>query len=246
MVTLFYSYAMPVREMLYDALSYADQINELRKNHKEKKDMKVSAEFLSGLKRTDFLSPVLNIVFYYGEEEWDGSTDLHGLLGLDRKEYKLLTKYIPNYRINLIDPKKLENLECFQTDLQMIFGMLKCRKNKEELKRYVQNNRAYFVQVDQDSYNAVCAMLGSTQHLKTVKTEEGGNVNMCKALEDLYQDGVEEGLEKGIEKGIKVLVQDYIEEGYSKEIILDKLIRGFSLNREESSRYYERFAKPAR
>ena len=49
---------------------------------------------------------------------------------------------------------------------------------------------------------------------------------MCKALEDLYQDGVEEGLEKGIEKGIKVLVQDYIEEGYSKEIILDKLIRG--------------------
>ena len=65
---------------------------------------------------------------------------------------------------------------------------------------------------------------------------------MCKALEDLYQDGVVEGLEKGI----KVLVQDYIEEGYSKEIILDKLIRGFSLNREESSRYYERFAKPAR
>ena len=69
---------------------------------------------------------------------------------------------------------------------------------------------------------------------------------MCKALEDLYQDGVEEGLEKGIEKGIKVLVQDYIEEGYSKEIIRDKLIRGFSLNREESSRYYERFVKPAR
>lgn len=77
---------------------------------------------------------------------------------------------------------------------------------------------------------------------------------MCKALEDLYQDGVEEGLEKGIEKGleeglekgIKVLVQDYIEEGYSKEIILDKLIRRFSLNRKESSRYYERFAKPAR
>lgn len=73
---------------------------------------------------------------------------------------------------------------------------------------------------------------------------------MCKALEDLYQDGVEEGIEKGLEegleKGIKVLVQDYIEEGYSKEIIMDKLIRGFSLNREESSRYYERFAKPAR
>ena len=106
----------------------------------------------------------------------------------------------------------------------------------------MQNNRSYFAQVDQDSYNAVRAMLGSEQHLKAVKAKAGGTVNMCKALEDLYQDGVEEG----IEKGIKVMVQDYLEEGYCKEKILDKLTKGFSLNQEESRRYYERFAKSVR
>ena len=151
----------------------------------------------------DLLSPVLNIVFYYGEDEWDGNLDLHGLLGLDRIDYRMLKKYVPNYRINLIDPKKLENLECFQTDLQIIFGMLKYRKNKEGMKNYVQNNRTFFAQVNQDTYNAVRAMLGSGQHLKTVNAKEGGTVNMCKALEDLYQDGVEEGIEKGLEKGIE-------------------------------------------
>lgn len=239
-------YAMPVREMLYDALSYVDQVNALRKNHREKKDMKESAEFISGMKKMDLLSPILNIVFYYGEDEWDGSLDLHGLLGMDRIDYRMLKKYVPNYRINLIDPKKLENLECFQTDLQIIFGMLKYRKNKEGMKSYVQNNRSYFAQVDQASYNAVRAMLGSEQHLRAVRMKEGGTVNMCKALEDLYQDGVEEGLEKGLEQGIKVMVQDYLEEGYGKEKILDKLKKGFSLDQEESRRYYERFAKPVR
>lgn len=215
-----------------------DQVNALRKNHRGKKDIKESAEFLSGMKKMDLLSPVLNIVFYYGEDEWDGSLDLHGLLGLDRIDYRMLRKYVPNYRINLIDPKKLENLGCFQTDLQIIFGMLKYRKNKGAMKNYVQKNRTFFTQVDQDTYNAVRAMLGSMQLLKAVNTKEGGTVNMCKALEDLYQDGVE--------KGILVMVQDYLDEGYSKEKILDKLIKGFSLNQEESIRYYERFSKQKR
>ena len=124
-----------------------------------KKDLKESAEFLSGLKKMDLLSPVLNIVFYYGEEDWDGSLDLHGLLGIDRKDCHMLKKYVPNYRINLIDPKKLENLECFQTDLQIIFDMLKYRKNKEDMKDYVLNHNSYFAQIDQDSYNAVRTML---------------------------------------------------------------------------------------
>ena len=61
--------------------------------------------FLSGLKKTDLLYPVITVIFYYGEDEWDGQKDLHGLLGIDREEYKLLKRYVPNYRINLIDPR---------------------------------------------------------------------------------------------------------------------------------------------
>ena len=203
-----------------------------------KKDLKESAEFLSGLKKMDLLSPVLNIVFYYGEEDWDGSLDLHGLLGIDGKDCQMLKKYVPNYRINLIDPKKLENLECFQTDLQIIFDMLKYRKNKEDMKDYVLNHNSYFAQIDQDSYNAVRTMLGSAQHLKASITEKGGTITICKALDDLYQ----EGIGKGLEKGIKVLVKDYTEEGYSKETILTKLSKGFSLTPEDSMRYYNKFA----
>lgn len=38
----------------------------------------------------------------------------------------------------------------------------------------------------------------------------------------------------------------YLEEGYSKEKILDKLTKGFSLNQDESNRYYEKFSKQKR
>ena len=65
-----------------------------------KKDLKESAEFLSGLKKMDLLSPVLNIVFYYGEEDWDGSLDLHGLLGIDGKDCQMLNQFISSINRN--------------------------------------------------------------------------------------------------------------------------------------------------
>ena len=42
-------YAMPVRTLIYDALNYGSQVKEAAKQHKEKKDISTSAEFLSGL-----------------------------------------------------------------------------------------------------------------------------------------------------------------------------------------------------
>ena len=101
-------YAMPVRTMLYDALSYADQVNEIRKMRRKDRTFESPAEFLSGLNRTDLLTPVITVIFYYGEKEWDANRELHGLLGIDREEYQLLKRYVPNYKINLIDPRKLD------------------------------------------------------------------------------------------------------------------------------------------
>lgn len=58
---------------------------------------------------------------------------------------------------------------------------------------------------------------------------------MCQALEDLYQEGVE----KGIEQGIRAFILDYIEEGYAREKILEKLQKRFSLSGEKAEAYYK-------
>lgn len=48
------------------------------------------------------------MVFYYGDEEWDGSLDIHSLLDLSNEEKDTFGKYLPNYKINLVDAKKRE------------------------------------------------------------------------------------------------------------------------------------------
>lgn len=50
-------YAMPVREMVYDAMNYAGQVKALSDKHRKRKDYRDGAEFLSGLLREDRLAP---------------------------------------------------------------------------------------------------------------------------------------------------------------------------------------------
>ncbi len=43
-------YAMPVKNMIYDALNYGDQVNEVRKRHNQQKDYKKSGNCSEPLK----------------------------------------------------------------------------------------------------------------------------------------------------------------------------------------------------
>ena len=198
-------YGMVVRNMLYDSLNYAQQIEEKKRSYRGKKERVNPDEFLSGLKKDDLLKPVITIVFYYGEKEdgWDGKVTLHGLTGMEREEYKILKKYVPNYHINVINLKDLEDFSCPNRDLQMIFGMLKYRQDKEELHRYVMKNQAYFEEMDRESYDAALIMLGKKQLLGKPRQKEEER-SMCKALDDLYQDGVMEGKKAGLAEGERV------------------------------------------
>ena len=210
-------YAMPVRKMLYDSLSYVDQVKKTWEAHQrdaEKRKL-TNAEYLSKFRKDDKLIPVITAVFYYGTKEWDGSVDLYGMFEDNEfLENDVMRKYIPNYWINLIDAGSVENIECFQTDLKEIFGMMKCRKDEKALIDYMRENEAYFRHVDNETYRAIDELLQSKQILDTEvsKEEMEGERDMCKALEDLYQHGVGDGenkkltgqVEKKLRKGLSV------------------------------------------
>lgn len=53
------------------------------------------------------------------------------------------------------------------------------------------------------------------------------------------------GMAQGREKGIRTLILDNLEEGRSAEVILNKLMRHYSLNREEAETYYKRYIDEA-
>ena len=59
----------------------------------------------------------------------------------------------------------------FHTDLQVIFGMLKCRQDAEKLKEYVEQHREYFESVDLETYQAVRELLRSEKILRDARKD---------------------------------------------------------------------------
>ena len=236
-------YAMTVRNMLYDSLSYAGQIQQLwKEREKEEKQKMTAPEFLSKWKKDDRLVPVITLVFYYDTEQWDGSTDLHGMLqwGEGEENQKLLREYVPNYRINLVDAGNQEHLERFQSDLQEILGMLKCRGNKKELLDYMNKREEYFRNVDEETYQVMREFLHSEKMLKeNVERIEGKEtVDMCKALDELYNDGIEQGIERGMIRGTIETMKEF---NISMEEAIERISKKFEITKEQAKEEVEKY-----
>lgn len=229
-------YAMPVRMMLYDGLSYTDQIR-LIWNQRESGKKVTEEEFLSKFCKEDKIYPIISLVFYYGLEQWDGSIDLYGMFLKNElfREKEILKDYIPNYSLNLVDAGNIQDIKRFRTDLQLIFSMLECKEEEQELHRFVHSHKDYFENVDIETYQAIGALLHSGMKMQEVikKTERGERVNMCKALDDLYNSGMKQGLEAGI----RALVKTCREFNLSHEDILKRIMKEFSLSEEDASKY---------
>lgn len=61
-----------------------------------------------------------------------------------RQVAEVLAQVVPNYRINLVEVNKIRDTRKFKSDLQIIFGMLQYKSNKEGLLNYTDEHRAYF------------------------------------------------------------------------------------------------------
>lgn len=68
---------------------------------------------------------------------------------------------------------------------------------------------------------------------------------MCEAIRELYKDELEAGWaiarQEGRIDGIKVMIIDYLEEGFPAQRILEKLEKRFGLTTEEAQSYFEQY-----
>ena len=234
--------------MLYDSLSYIEQMRQIWEEHKCETDLAVTREeFLSKFLKTDKIYPVITLVLYYGTEKWDASTDLYGMFPKELRS-PALEPYVSNYRINLVEAGNVKQLEKFHTDLQQIFGMLQYRSNKTELIHYMQKNESYFRNVDEETYEVIREFLHSERILKKeVSKKKEEKIDMCQALEELYEDGIERGKELGIKQGIQEGVQQGLNQKLAEQIT-KKLSKGKSVEEiaealEESVETIEKIIK---
>lgn len=196
-------YAMPVRNMIYDALQYGNQV--AAQNVKEKK-APTRAEFLSGFYKADKLRPVITLVLHFGADPWDGATSLHEMMDFPLEEMRT---FIQDYKIHLIDPAALEpdELEKFSTSLREVLGCIKYSKDKEKLSSFIRNNTRMMLEIN--AARVIQAITNITLDL----SEEVEEVDMCKAIDDMMQDSREEGKAEGRTEGILFALTGLVRDG---------------------------------
>ncbi|MDO5408415.1 MAG: hypothetical protein Q4F28_13965 [Eubacteriales bacterium] len=235
-------YAMPVRNMLYDALEYLRQLQEIETLRRERGELMDGDEFLSGIKKEDRIVPAVTMVLYWGrKEEWDGCKSLHELMGLDGDEewIRELKEYIPDYKLNIVYANALEHPENFHTCLQHIFSMLKYNSDKKLLYEYAKQHREEIDQMDDVALTALFSMIGEQKRLAKIlqsdnRSEGEEGKSMCKAIDDLIEDGREEGRAEGEFLALLKMTKKKLDAGKTIEAIAGELdeavevIRGIS------------------
>ena len=75
--------------------------------------------------------------------------------------------------------------------------------------------------------------------------EEGHEAGIKEGRAEGHEAGIKEGREEEREAGIRRLIEDNLEEKKTKEIIIQKLIRWFSMDEQTAQLYLDKYADSA-
>ncbi len=191
------NYAMPVKNIVYDVLHYSSQVTRLAKERRRswmednlgKKPGK--EEFLSGITKEDKLIPVITLVIHFSDSRWDGPMSLRDMMATE--DEKILS-FVPDYRINLIEPEGMteEEIAKFESTLREVFSFIKYSKNKEKLLNYIQTEER-MTHLSVEAAKVIKVITGSK-----FKIQEGmEEVNMCQAEMEWGMEREEKGRLEG-------------------------------------------------
>lgn len=222
-------YAMPLRHMTGDVLCYLKEYQELKSWNRAEKDLPTDEEFLSGMKKGDRLHPVVSICVYYGEEPWDGPLKLKDMLVIPEE----LKPFVSDYRMNLIQVLDSEKYHFRTGDVNTVFDITRniYRKNYRQIEEVYRERT-----ISSELGLTIGAITESQKLIKHALDYKGGELKMCKALQELEDKGRQEGDIKGTIE----TCQDF---NATPEATMQKIKEKFTLNEEEAENYMKQYWK---
>ena len=218
-------YAMPVRNMLYDALNYATQVSDIAKANKG--DAGSGAEFLSGYQKKDHLAPLITLVIYWSDGKWDGPRSVHEMLDIKDKH---LLEFIPDYKLNLIVPgeMKMEAFDKFSTELKDVLRFISVEGKRQRVAELMEHYGDRYSRLDKDSREVLEACTDVTFEYDSTT----GRYDMCKAWDDQYKYGQEEGRKEGRAEGRREEKKDTVLRLFDLGISIEKISAGVEESEE--------------
>lgn len=244
-------YRMVTRAMLSESMAYDKQWKEFRvknraakslmteemKNDIADRGMLTEDEFISGMRKKDRFIPVITIVVYFGKEKpWDGAKTLYELLDVKGEEETILP-FITNYRLNLFDYHEYDDFERFHSELQTVFEFLRYAGDKELMRERLERHRERYAGLSGQA-KVLLTRLTNIKKIPGVGEEafRRGDFSMCKAFEDMREEGRIEGEIKGRAREI---VETGFEFKFSREDILRRLQDKLHITEKEAQEYLD-------
>ena len=185
-------YRMVLRNMLAESIGYHKQWRQKKIAHEKAKDLEGGSDsYMSKMNRGETFTPIITLVVYCGTEHgWDGARCLHDLLDIDDE----MKKYVSNYKLNLYDCHEHDTFEEYHTGLRQLFEVVRYCKDKEQLKRVINENKEAYSSIDGET-RELLEVMTNVKIPKEDKTMENGKerYNVCKAFEDYRLEGKIEG-----------------------------------------------------
>lgn len=205
----------------------------LKFNGHAETDFVSSDEFLSNFKKTDRLHPVISLCVYYGEEKWDGPGCLKDMLKIPEK----LQSLVSDYSMNLLQVRTSKPMQFRNPDVNTVFEASRFIYEKD----YENLNAIYENKEIPSELGLVIGTITNSQSLidRALEAEEkeGGQMIMCKALEELRMEGVLQGRTEGIRATVKTCKKFQI----NKEAIIETIGKEFSMPEKEVAEYVEKY-----
>ena len=191
-------YAMPLRHMVYDAMSYLKEYQEITRKYKKDTEKKTEDEFLSKMRKEDRLHPVITLTVYYGEKQWDGPYCLKDMIVEMPEEIAAIFSY---YKMNLLEVRNSDRYVFNNTDVQSVFEITRdiFAGHFEKIQEKYGSK-----ELGSDLLTVIGQMTGSKELVRMSRNMEVNN--MCTALEKLKEEGKMEGKKEVI---LTMLQNDY-------------------------------------
>lgn len=217
-------YAMPVRNMLNDAMRYMRQVEQIRRerfqqgrqgNQMQERtpiERQIHAEFLSGMTEQDKLLPIITIVILFQDQTWNGPKSIHEMLNTTDPA---VLKYVQDYKIHVIAPADMteDELRKFQSSMREVLNFIKYSKDKRKLAQIMQADAERFKHMEREAVQLLNLVTGAEMEMD----EEEEVVNMCKAIQDMRK----EERELGQQESKRQIMQSMLAHGYTLDEVME-------------------------
>lgn len=212
-------YGYPLRDLSYVNAEYERQARAIKRNNKESLSIgRNSGEYLYSFSRDDKLKPTVIFLLYSGVDEWDGPKSIYDMLEMENVP-EAFVPYIQNHEINLIDLHRMDETELdkYGEAVSCVFKLIRFSEEKNKLLNIVQNDERYH-HMDSDTAAVAAHYIHDKRIARLIEQQidnKEEKVDMCKAIDDLINDGIEQG----IEQGKRIIIKDALNSGKTPEDI---------------------------